>query len=97
MFNVEQKMNQLVDAGLLRLPQIIGQDEVTEEQAAENVKLNKGPKKPRPQITPLMPICKSAWWKGVRDGRYPQSVKLGPKTTAWRSEDIRKLLAEVGK
>ena len=90
-------MNQLVDAGLLRLPQIIGQDEVTEEQAAENKKRNKGLKTAQPKITPLIPICKSAWWAGVRDGRYPQSVKLGPKTTAWRAEDIRKLLDEVGK
>ena len=90
-------MNQLVNAGLLRLPQIIGQDEVTEEQAAENVRLNKGPKKPRPQITPLIPVCKSSWWCGVRNGSYPKSVKLGPKTTAWRAEDIRKLLDEVGK
>jgi predicted DNA-binding transcriptional regulator AlpA len=97
MFNVEQKMNHLVDAGLLRLSQIIGQDEVTEEQAAENKKRNKGPKTVQPKITPLIPICKSAWWAGVRDGRYPQSVKLGPKTTAWRAEDIRKLLDEVGK
>jgi prophage regulatory protein len=89
-------MNQLVNAGLLRLPQIIGQDEVTEEQAAENKRRNKGPKTSRPKITPLIPVGKSSWWAGVRDGRYPQSVKLGPKTTAWRCEDIFKLLDEVG-
>lgn len=44
------------------------------------------------EIPAIFPISKSAWWAGVRDGRYPASVKLGPRTTAWRVEDIRKLI-----
>ena len=40
----------------------------------------------------LIPISKSSWWKGVETGRYPKSVKLGPHTTAWRVEDIRRLM-----
>ena len=36
-----------------------------------------------------LPISKSAWWEGVRTQRYPQPVKLGPRITAWRCEDIR--------
>ncbi len=43
-------------------------------------------------IPAIYPISKSAWWAGVRDGRYPASVKLGPRTTAWRVEDIRTLI-----
>jgi predicted DNA-binding transcriptional regulator AlpA len=43
----------------------------------------------------LIPICRSAWWQGVRDGRFPQPVKLGPRTTAWRVEDIRKLIDDT--
>ena len=43
-----------------------------------------------------LPISKSSWWAGVRSGRYPQPVKLGPRITAWRYEDIRSLVqAEV--
>lgn len=38
-------------------------------------------------------ISKSTWWEGVRSGRYPQPVKLGPRITAWRVEDIRDLIA----
>jgi prophage regulatory protein len=45
-----------------------------------------------PPIPPLIPIGKSSWWEGVRDGRYPPAIKLGPKTTVWRVEDIRKLI-----
>jgi predicted DNA-binding transcriptional regulator AlpA len=40
-----------------------------------------------------IPVGKSTWWAGVKDGRYPQPVKLGPRITAWRVEDIRALMA----
>ena len=29
---------------------------------------------------------------GVKSGRYPLPVKLGPRITAWRVEDIRALI-----
>ncbi|WP_284694748.1 AlpA family phage regulatory protein [Geomonas sp. Red32] len=37
---------------------------------------------------PIIPISKSSWWAGVAAGRFPKPVKLGPRTTVWRSEDI---------
>ena len=40
-----------------------------------------------------IPVPRSTWWAGVRSGRYPRPVKLGPRITAWRIEDIRRLLA----
>ena len=43
-----------------------------------------------------IPVCKSSWWQGIKEGRFPKPVKLGPKTTAWRVEDIRALLARLG-
>ncbi|MDP9412896.1 MAG: AlpA family phage regulatory protein [Pseudomonadota bacterium] len=45
-----------------------------------------------PQILKLIPVSRSTWWAGVREGRYPPSVKLGPRITAWRAEDIRDLI-----
>ena len=41
-----------------------------------------------PQVLDMIPISKSAWWEGCRTGRYPKPVKIGPRTTAWRAEDI---------
>lgn len=41
-----------------------------------------------------IPISKSTWWQGVQTGRYPQPVKLGPRITAWRVEDIRALIRD---
>lgn len=46
-----------------------------------------------PQVLAIVPVSKSAWWKGCRSGRYPKPVKLGPRTTAWRAEDIAALIA----
>ncbi|CAM5790446.1 hypothetical protein CCAE64S_02588 [Castellaniella caeni] len=45
-----------------------------------------------PQILALIPISRSAWWAGIREGRFPQGIKLGSKTTVWRAEDIRNLI-----
>ena len=49
-----------------------------------------------PQVLQLIPISKSAWWQGCREGRFPKPVKLGPKTTAWRVEDIAALIEWIG-
>jgi hypothetical protein len=51
-----------------------------------------GDKKSNPPIPPIIPVGKSSWWAGVKSGRYPQPVKLGPRTTAWRIKDIRHLI-----
>ncbi|PZP40153.1 MAG: transcriptional regulator [Pseudomonas fluorescens] len=45
-----------------------------------------------PAILRIFPVGKSTWWAKVKSGEYPQPVKLGPRTTAWRVEDIRALL-----
>ena len=41
-----------------------------------------------PPIPALIPIGRSTWWLWVRIGKAPPSVKLGPRTTAWRADDI---------
>ncbi len=49
-----------------------------------------------PPIPPLIPVSRSAWWAGIKKGRYPAGVKIGPKTTAWKVQDIRRLIEELG-
>lgn len=49
----------------------------------------------QPPIPPIIPVKKTAWWAGVKSGRFPKPVKLGPRTTAWRVEDIRNLIASA--
>lgn len=45
-----------------------------------------------PAILKLVPVGKTTWWEGVKSGRFPKGVKLTKNTTAWKREDIRKLL-----
>jgi len=44
----------------------------------------------------FFPVSRSSWWAGVAEGRYPAPVKLGPRMSAWRVEDIRDLIAKLG-
>ena len=53
-----------------------------------------GNRKATPPIPPIIPIGKTAWWAGVKTGRFPEPVKLGPRTTVWKVEDIRRLIEE---
>ena len=48
-----------------------------------------------PQVLNLIPVSRSAWWAGCKNGRYPKPVKIGPRTTAWRAEDIKALLRKL--
>jgi predicted DNA-binding transcriptional regulator AlpA len=45
-----------------------------------------------PVILKIFPIGKSTWWQGVKDGKYPNPVKLSDRITAWKVEDIKSLI-----
>ncbi len=45
-----------------------------------------------PQVLAFIPVSKSSWWDGIKTGRFPKPIKLGPRTTAWRVEDIHALI-----
>lgn len=45
-----------------------------------------------PAVLSVFPVSRSTWWAGISAGRFPKGVKLGPRTTAWKVEDIRKLI-----
>ena len=47
------------------------------------------------EVLTLLPISPASWWNGVRAGKYPRGIKLGPKTTCWRLSEIT-ALAERG-
>jgi len=47
------------------------------------------------EIIQLIPIGRSTWWSRVKSGEFPQPVKLGPRTTVWRVEDIRTLINRI--
>jgi len=49
---------------------------------------------PKTDTPPIIPVSKSTWWAGVKTGRFPAPLKLGPMTTVWRAEDIRSLVEQ---
>lgn len=50
-----------------------------------------------PAVLNVIPVSKSSWWAGIKTGIYPQPVKLGKRTTAWRVEDIRALIDQFSR
>ena len=46
-----------------------------------------------PTVLAHVPDSRSHWWAGVAEGRYPAPVKLSKRCVAWRSADIRALIA----
>jgi prophage regulatory protein len=50
----------------------------------------------KPPIPPLIPVSKSSCWAGVKSGIYPSPVKLSARVTAWKLENIRDLISQLG-
>ena len=48
-------------------------------------------------VPAIIPVSKTTWWEGVKSGRYPQSVKLSERCTAWKASDIMELLKVMEK
>jgi predicted DNA-binding transcriptional regulator AlpA len=45
------------------------------------------------QLIPhIFPFSSATRWRKIRAGTFPRPVKLGPRITAWRVEDIRALI-----
>ncbi len=45
-----------------------------------------------PQVLKKVPVSKSTWWAGVREGRFPRGIRLSERTTAWLESDIDALI-----
>ena len=48
------------------------------------------------QILPFLPIGKSTVWNWVKQGKFPQPIKLSPTITVWRNHDIHAWLQAQG-
>ncbi|MEN2426298.1 helix-turn-helix transcriptional regulator [Chromobacterium vaccinii] len=44
----------------------------------------------------ILPVSDSTIWRRVRAGTMPAPVKLSEKVTAWRAEEIRAFLDQLG-
>lgn len=41
-----------------------------------------------PEVLHHFPVSRATWYAGIKDGRFPAPIKLGPRAVAWRSADV---------
>lgn len=41
-----------------------------------------------PEVLKILPVSRATFYAGIKGGRYPSPVKLGPRAVAWRLSDI---------
>ena len=81
-------MQNTTDERLLRVEEILGLSAAKEKKAAKDSASNTSSDSQKP----LIPISRASWYNGVKSGRYPLGVKLGPHMIAWRWSDIQSLI-----
>ena len=50
----------------------------------------------QPAVLAVSGMAASTMWAQIKEGRFPAPVKLGPRITAWRVEDIRAWIRSRG-
>lgn len=48
-----------------------------------------------PEVLSRIPVSKSTFWNGVREGRFPRPVKLTIRTSAWEEDKIDDLCEKI--
>jgi prophage regulatory protein len=48
-----------------------------------------------PQVLEILPVSRSTWYRGIKSGRYPKSVKLSTRAVGWKIEDITNCVSEL--
>lgn len=52
-----------------------------------------GDRRSTPPIPALIPVSRTTWYEGIKQGRFPQPVRsLGTRIAVWRAADIDALL-----
>ena len=49
------------------------------------------------EVLARLSISRSSFLEGCRTGRFPQPIKIGPRTTVWKAEDIDAFIENLGK
>ncbi len=49
------------------------------------------------EVLARLSISRSSFLEGCRTGRFPQPIKIGPRTTVWKAEDIEAFIENLGK
>ena len=47
-------------------------------------------------ILEFVPVSAATIWRKVKDGTFPQPIKLSKQVTVWKAKDVREWLESVG-
>ena len=47
------------------------------------------------EVLKLIPLSKTTFWQYVNKGKFPKPIKLGVRASAWRAEDVSRLIEEL--
>ena len=45
------------------------------------------------KVQDYIPVSRSTYWRGEREGRYPARYRIGPNSVAWDEQEILDWLA----
>lgn len=45
-----------------------------------------------PEVLKLVPVSRSSWYAGVKEGIYPKQVAIGRRSVGWRSSEVQKVV-----
>ncbi len=46
-------------------------------------------------IKPIIPVSRSTWFDGVKDGRFPKPIHLSARRTVWFKSDVLTFLDKL--
>jgi prophage regulatory protein len=46
-------------------------------------------------VLDMVPVGKSTWYKGIRDGHYPKPIHLSARSVAWDQGEILRLMQRL--
>ena len=47
------------------------------------------------QVLQFIPIGKTAWYAGIKEGRFPKPIQLSARTAVYRAQDIAALIDKI--
>ncbi|MBX9346033.1 AlpA family phage regulatory protein [Chromobacterium vaccinii] len=45
-----------------------------------------------PEVLALIPVSRATWYAGIKNGRYPRPISLGPRCVAWKASEIQQII-----
>lgn len=46
-------------------------------------------------VLDMFPVSRAAWYQGIKEGKYPQPVRLGKRSVAWHESEVLQLIEKL--